>query len=161
MSAGRIGLVGCVKRKLAHGARAKDLYTSALFRGRRAWVERTCDRWFILSAQHGVVAPDTWLAPYDRTLMQVRQAERRAWSGRILDALMRELGRLGGKTFEVHAGTAYRTFGLAEGLERAGATVVVPAAGLLLGQQLRLYREAAQETVQSSPLRRRSRPSSL
>jgi hypothetical protein len=41
----RVGLVGCVKSKQPRRARAADLYTSALFRGRRSFVESTCDRW--------------------------------------------------------------------------------------------------------------------
>jgi hypothetical protein len=49
----RIGLVGCVKGKRSRPAPARELYTSALFLGRRAFVEATCERWFILSAKHG------------------------------------------------------------------------------------------------------------
>ncbi|HWO69164.1 MAG TPA: hypothetical protein VNP94_00195, partial [Actinomycetota bacterium] len=45
----RIGLVGCVKSKRARPAPARDLYTSPLFRGARRFVERSCDRWFVLS----------------------------------------------------------------------------------------------------------------
>jgi hypothetical protein len=47
----RIGLVGCVKSKRSQAAPARELYSSPLFRGRRDWVERTCDRWFVLSAK--------------------------------------------------------------------------------------------------------------
>jgi hypothetical protein len=54
----RLGLVGCVKPKLPHAAPARELYTSALFWGRRVYVERTCDRWFILSAKHALVDPE-------------------------------------------------------------------------------------------------------
>jgi hypothetical protein len=59
----RVGLVGCVKTKQPRVAPAQELYTSPLFRRRRAWVERTCDRWFILSAKHGLVEPGRVLAP--------------------------------------------------------------------------------------------------
>jgi hypothetical protein len=68
----RVGLVGCVKSKQSQAAPARELYVSPLFRGRRAWVERTCDRWFILSAKHGLVEPDRVLAPYDEILMDCR-----------------------------------------------------------------------------------------
>ena len=36
----RIGLVGCVKDKEAVALPARDLYRSALFRGRRAYVQQ-------------------------------------------------------------------------------------------------------------------------
>lgn len=61
----KVGLVGCVKSKRGTAAPARDLYTSALFRGRRRYVELTCDRWFILSARHGLVEPEEILEPYD------------------------------------------------------------------------------------------------
>lgn len=37
----RIGLVGCVKKKLPYEAAARDLYISNLFRGRRGYVEKS------------------------------------------------------------------------------------------------------------------------
>jgi hypothetical protein len=107
--------------------------------GRRAFVERTCDRWFILSALHGLVDPSRVLEPYDRTLKDASAAERRAWSARVVGDLKRTLGNLGDVIFEVHAGTEYREFGLRQGLEREGATIEVPARGLRMGEQLSFY----------------------
>src|SRR5437879_2590214 len=60
----RVGLVGCVKSKRSVPTAAADLYTSTLFVGRRRWVEASCERWFILSAKHGVVPPDELIEPY-------------------------------------------------------------------------------------------------
>lgn len=139
----RIGLVGCVKSKLPHAAPAKDLYTSPLFRGRRAWVERTCERWFILSAEHGLVEPDAWLEPYDKSLVTARTAERRAWAVRVLQQMVRVLGPVHGRTFEIHAGASYFGFGLEDELVRAGSTVDVPTRGMSQGRQLALYLRAA------------------
>lgn len=56
-----IGLVGCVKTKRSTGNLARDLYMSTLFTGRRRYVEASCDRWFVLSARHGLVCNDEWL----------------------------------------------------------------------------------------------------
>lgn len=75
-----VGLVGCVKSKLSRPAPAQELYTSALFEGRRRWVEQTCDRWFILSALHGLVHPDEVLEPYDQALSSASSRARLAWS---------------------------------------------------------------------------------
>lgn len=135
----RIGLVGCVKSKLDRPAQARDLYTSPLFLGRRRDVERSCDRWFVLSAKHGLVAPDTVLEPYDQTLKRAGRANRRRWSDDVLAALTRELGTFSATTFEIHAGNEYRMFGLEQGIRELGGLVNVPTAGLSLGQQLAYY----------------------
>lgn len=135
----RVGLVGCVKSKQHRPARAKDLYTSTLFSGRRQFVERTCDRWFVLSALHGLVDPDEEIEPYDVTLVDQDVAARAAWAAGVVDAIQHRLADLRGVTFEVHAGTAYRDFGLVDGLRALGARVDVPAEGLTFGEQLAFY----------------------
>ena len=138
----RVGLVGCVKSKLTHASPAADLYTSLLFRGRRAYVERSCERWLVLSALHGAVRPDVVLEPYDVTLNDASRTERRAWASRVLGQLESELGSLRGLTVEIHAGANYTDWGLVEGLRERGATVEQPLAGLSLGQQLAFYAAA-------------------
>lgn len=141
----RVGLVSCVKQKRDHAAPAAELYTSPLFRGARAAVERSCDRWFILSAEHHLVRPDDEIAPYDRTLNNASVDERRRWSRSVLDQLHQEMGELDGTTFEIHAGRDYYDWGLAEGLRTAGAIVTLPLEGLTLGQRLRYYSQADAE----------------
>src|SRR3954449_3905457 len=109
----RVGLVGCVKSKRTTPALARHLYTSALFDGRRRWVEQTCDRWFVLSALHGLVGPDEVLAPYDTTLKDASRPEREEWSRRVLADLHTAFGDdLRGVAFELHAGREYLDFGL-------------------------------------------------
>lgn len=135
----RIGLVGCVKSKLEHTSPAQDLYTSPLFRGRRAAVAGRCDRWFVLSALHGLVAPDDLLDPYDQTLKDVSRPERRRWSRQVLRDLEHRIGSLAGHTFEIHAGKDYLAWGLETGLKERGAEVELPVEGLMLGQQLSYY----------------------
>jgi hypothetical protein len=140
----RIGLIGCVKEKEKRAVPARSLYRSPLFHGRRAYVERTCSSWFILSAEHGLVHPDRMLEPYDVTLKDEEPSRRRVWSQQVLADLSDLLGDLTGAVFEIHAGAAYRDSGLVEGLEDRGAVVEVPAEGLGLGQQLHFYGEAAE-----------------
>jgi len=135
----RTGLVGCVKEKAQWPCAARDLYTSALFRGRRRFVEKTCDRWFILSAKHGLVDPYQTLDYYDETLAGTSRAARRSWSEQVLRELAEQVDPLQGQTLEVHAGMDYRDYGLIEGLRAAGASVLVPAVGLTLGLQLAFY----------------------
>ncbi|MEX0754979.1 MAG: DUF6884 domain-containing protein [Actinomycetota bacterium] len=144
---GRIGLVGCVKKKQSASAPARDLYTSALFRGRRAFVERTCARWFILSAKHGLVDPSTVLEPYDETLKGAPTATRRTWSESVADQMRTVLGPLRGLTFEVHAGADYLDFGLERALLGDGADILRPTRGMSLGKQLAFYANQAGGTT--------------
>ena len=136
----RIGLVGCVKSKRGSAAPAADLYTSALFHGRRRWVEASCSRWYILSAKHGLVSPDQMLDPYDETLTTKGRGERRAWADRVLAQLQNALADIGRYDFEIHAGAAYTDYGLRSGLVSAGATITLPTEGLGLGRQLAFYK---------------------
>jgi hypothetical protein len=59
-----VGLVACSRLKADRPAPARELYVSPLFRAARAYAERRHGpgRWFILSAHHGLVDPDTVLA---------------------------------------------------------------------------------------------------
>ena len=57
----------------------------------------------------------------------------------MLDQLTVLFGPLGGHTFEIHAGSDYRDFGLIDGLRAAGAHVEVPAGTLPLGKLLAFY----------------------
>ncbi len=139
----RIGLVGCVKSKHDQPSPARDLYISTLFVGRRRHVERTCDDWFVLSAKHGLVRPETVIEPYDVALTTLSSRERREWSRTVLAQLGSQVGDLASHEFEIHAGSSYRDFGLIEGLVTSGATVEVPAAGLAQGEQLAFYATGA------------------
>ncbi len=61
-------LVSCVSKKRSSRAPAKDLYLSDWFIKARNFVEANGGPWFILSAEHGLVAPDDLLEPYEKTL---------------------------------------------------------------------------------------------
>lgn len=135
----RIGLVGCVKQKQSFPSPARDLYMSTLFVGRRRWVEASCGSWYVLSALHGLIDPDAIVEPYDVTLNGASRATKRGWAQRVLGQLGEALGPLEGPVFEIHAGAEYRDFGLVDGLEAAGAAVVIPALGLRQGEQLAFY----------------------
>ncbi len=76
----RIGLVGCVKDNKSYRCKAKDLYVSDLFRKAKTYAERNYDHWFILSAKHHLVDPETEIDPYDKTLNDANDLERKKWS---------------------------------------------------------------------------------
>jgi hypothetical protein len=131
--------IGCVKSKLQGRHRARDLYTSPLFRGRVAHAESAATPWWVLSAKYGLVAPDDLIEDYDVTLDDANVAIRTAWAGRVLEAIDERIGSIAGKRIEIHAGDQYRDRSLMRGLEDRGATVSVPLLGLGFGQQLAWY----------------------
>jgi hypothetical protein len=83
----RIALVSCGASKLDRPAPARELYTSNLFRLSAAYAERFFDAWYVLSAFHDLVDPDTELRPYDRSLRDMRMNEREGWGHRVASRL--------------------------------------------------------------------------
>jgi hypothetical protein len=62
-------IISCVKTKLDHTAKAKDLYISDLFRKNLAYAKKMKpDHIFILSAKYGLLGLDDRIAPYEKTL---------------------------------------------------------------------------------------------
>jgi hypothetical protein len=143
-------LIGCVKRKLQTAAPAKDLYVSPLFRKGKAYAEHTDVPWFILSAKHGLVAPDDELEPYDLRLGATSRQYRREWGGGVVAALRQALGSIDGLNIEVHAGSAY-VDSIRDELREGGAKVVEPLAGLSLGPRLAWYGHRAIPPALSAP----------
>ena len=136
-------LVGCVKGKRSFAAPAKDLYDSPLWNHRRAYAERAGCDWYILSAKHGLLAPDTVIEPYDLALSHLRAPERRQWSRRVLTDLIAATPTLQGKVVEIHAGKDYAENGLTEGLRDLGAIVCRPLAHIGIFNQPAWYRQRA------------------
>lgn len=136
----KIALIACVKTKLGHPAPAKDLYTSQLFTGCRAYAEQHADRFLILSALHGVIDPDTVVEPYNVTLSGSRKTVQRTWAKMVAGQLATILQP--GDELIVLAGLDYRAE-LLPMITHLVASVTVPLAGLEIGQQLAFLKAAA------------------
>ena len=135
-------LVGCVKTKRKVTSAAKDLYSSPLWRCRRAYAESLGVPWYILSALHGLLDPGQRIDYYDLALKDLRTKDRRAWSARVLAELKRRVPSMRDKVIEIHAGATYIEHGLEAGLIDAGAAVCRPLAGIAgLGRHQAWYRE--------------------
>jgi hypothetical protein len=72
--------VGCSAKKARTARPAADLYMSPLFRAARRYAEATCSRWYVLSALHGLLAPEKVIEPYDQ---QLTPANATAWGVRV------------------------------------------------------------------------------
>ncbi len=106
----KIALVSCVKTKRTEATHARDLYTSPLFRGLRRYAESHADRWYILSAKHGLLDPLTIVDPYEQTLNRLSKEQRTAWAESVKADLT--LRTPSNADFIVLAGMRYR-----EGIE--------------------------------------------
>jgi hypothetical protein len=127
-----IGLVACGKKKQATPAAACHLYQGSLFRKASAYSAATYDRWFVLSAKHGLLAPDQLVEPYDLSLKELARNERQQWATRVLAEIERR--GLAGVRFYLHAGIQYSEF-LAPALSAER-----PLSGLGIGKQLAWYK---------------------
>ena len=140
-------LISCVKTKLPHPAPARDLYTSDYFVSMRRYAEASRLPWFILSAEHGLVAPDDVLGPYDCYLPSMGRDYQREWGYRVARQLEEAVGSLKGKVFDLHASSTYST-AVRRGLEGSGATIVDQLRGLTMGHRLSWYKNPNQSQAQ-------------
>jgi len=125
-----VGLVSCSKAKLAEPAPARALYEpSYVFARSKVYVEQRCDAWWILSAKHGLVHPDTVLAPYDETLSKMPKAARDSWAACVRETLRKRYAGIRVK-FLLMAGQLY-----AKAVE--GLAVEEPLKGLSTGHRRR------------------------
>jgi hypothetical protein len=133
-----IVLVSCVKSKRSMPSPAKDLYISPLFTHQRRYAEASGRPWFILSAEHGLVAPEEWLAPYERHLPDTPAAYRTAWGAWVAARLEMLTEPLADSIIEVHAGSTYAD-AVTPPLQARGATLRFPLGGLSMGRRLQWY----------------------
>lgn len=123
-------LVACVAAKQDRAVPARDLYTSPWFQKARAYIERQGGQWFILSAKHGLIAPDTVIEPYDEALTQMRAGGRRLWGARVREAIAAQIDA--DAPLIVLAGRNYRD-PIWPSIEHRAA---VPMEGFGIGEQL-------------------------
>lgn len=127
----RIGLVGCASQKLQRPAPARDIYVSQLFKKASAYAEKTCDRWYILSAKHGLVHPDTVLEPYDMKLGTKSGPLIHPWIDRAREQLTAELAGIENPEILALCGEQYRLV-----IYRGPWEYEAPMTGMGIGQQL-------------------------
>lgn len=129
-----VHLVACTKRKRAEPCPARELYAASdWFAKARAYVEPEAGRWFVLSALHGLLAPEQVVAPYEFTLIGQPWPVRRRWADGVRAQLAERGLFRGSARFVFLAGAQYREHLVEElgGAELCGA----PLARLGLGAQ--------------------------
>ena len=122
-----------MSKKRSNIASAKDLYLSHWFIKARNFVEARDRPWFILSAEHGLVAPDELLEPYEKSLNTMSVSDRRDWAEKVISQMSEKMPKAQSVVFL--AGRRYREF-LEDHLRNQGVFVEVPMEGLRIGEQL-------------------------
>jgi hypothetical protein len=115
----KIILIACVSKKGDKKAKAKDLYTSQLFKSSLAYANKQKpDKIYILSALHHLLDPDEVIEPYNVTLSYVPKEkrnpelkilnpkEKKEWGCRVIEQLSK-LADLKNDVFIVLAGNEY------------------------------------------------------
>ena len=134
-------LLSCVGRKRDRASRADQLYTSPWFLKARSLAEERSDRWYILSAEYGLLEPSRIVEPYERTLNTMPKAERVGWSERVLAGLLARTEP--NDSITILAGARYREH-VVPRLRSLGYSVEIPMEGMRIGEQLQwLSREIA------------------
>lgn len=114
---------------------------SAFFRKAREYVESNHDRWYILSAKHGLLEPEgPPIEPYEETLSGAPIDRKRRWSERVFDQLQDEGILTGSHRLVFHAGRDYADE-LLPLLEETPVAVETPTDGLRFGETLSWYNE--------------------
>lgn len=129
----KVFLVACVAGKRPDPVPAAELYTSTWFTKARNLIEATGAPWFILSAEHGLLSPETVIGPYERTLNKMGAAERRVWAEKVKSQMATQLPNAA--EVVIFAGWRYREH-LMPWLHEQFARVSVPMEGLPIGRQL-------------------------
>ena len=134
----RLAVVSCTGPMRPQPARARDVFESPLFKELCTFAEREADIWFLLSAEHGLLDPETVITPTAKGISRKESAARREWARLVIEQLTPHL--TGVERVLVLANARAREF-LLDFLSREGREVEVPMDGLSLGEQLQWLRK--------------------
>lgn len=136
-----LGLISCGKNKQTSDCMAQDMYLGDLFKKQRAYVERYCDTWAILSAKHYLLNPCDVIAPYDLSLNNMSAKYRLLWAKIVIRQICSQYPTCNHIT--LLAGNKY-TENLSVFIKNAQIKTTQPLAGLGIGQQLAKLKELTQ-----------------
>jgi cytoplasmic iron level regulating protein YaaA (DUF328/UPF0246 family) len=130
-----IVFISCVSEKLKERAKAKNIYTSNLFKKNLAYSKLlNPDETYILSAKHGILKLDDEIEPYNVTLNDMKIKEKKEWASRVLNQLT-NLEDIKNSNFIFLAGENYRKY-LIPHLNK----FEIPMKGLKIGRQLQFLK---------------------
>lgn len=130
----------CTSAKRDETVRAREIYDeSDYYRKQRAYAEAVADAWYIQSAEHGLLHPETVIEPYDTRPEDLEDTE--VWATKIAEGLG-EYHPDGDVVVEVLGGAAYAD-PLTPELEHLGFEVLEPLRGQRIGERKRSLKQMA------------------
>ena len=132
----KVVLISCASKKLAHSAKARELYISPLFKYNLKYAKSfNPERIFILSAKYGLVDLEQEIEPYNETLNDMSSGEIKEWAAGVASQL-EKIVDLQNDEFIFLAGESYRKY-----LIPRIAHYTIPLKGLGIGKQLKYLKE--------------------
>lgn len=135
-----IALIGCVKSKRKRSCKAADMYISPIFRKSLNYASKTCAKTYILSAKYGLLRMDDIISPYNETLNQKTEHEKKIWAAKVYRQMQEEgistedkIMFLSGKNYYKYLKMIYKNS-------------ITPLAGLQMGKRLKWLKESEETT---------------
>lgn len=98
-----LGSLGDLDDRLAVPAPARDAFRDLGFRRARRAAEVSGARWFVLSADHGLLEPTDWMSPEDAFDATIQPRHRAAWAAWVVARLESLVGSLEDLVVQVEA----------------------------------------------------------
>lgn len=132
-----IVFLACTKRKRNYPCKAKEIYReSQLFRGGWSYAESLKpDEVWILSAKYGLLHPDTYIEPYEKTLISAKDEEVKKWSIMVAEQIKKAGINRNQKAIFL-CGKPYRKY-----IQNLFPDHEAPCAHLGIGKQMQFYKE--------------------
>lgn len=127
----KIILISCGSKKLDHKAKAIEMYIGPLFQyGLNFAKKMNPNEIYILSAKYGLLNLDQEISPYNQSLNEMSELERRTWAKSTISQL-EEVSDLKSDQFIFLAGQNYR-----QHLIPRITNYTIPLIGMGIGEQL-------------------------
>ena len=131
----KIVLISCSSKKLSEKSKAKEIYSSDLFKKNLEYaILLNPDRVYILSAKYGLLDLEEEIEPYNVTLNKMNKEGRKKWSQNVIEEL-KNVGNLEKDKIIFLAGHKYREFLIPE-----IKNYEIPLKGLGIGKQLKFLK---------------------
>lgn len=126
--------ISCSKLKASKRCKAKEIYQSTLFKKSLSYAESLKPRKiYILSAKYGLLELDDLINPYELTLRNANEQQRKQWADKVYQQMCKRGVDFNEETIFL-CGKNYRKY-----LMRLFINASAPLKDLTIGKQLRFY----------------------
>ena len=79
-----IFIINCSKEKLNYPIKASDMYCSERFILSKKIAKKQGNKWYVLSAKYGLISPDTIIEPYDISVNDWSEKEKKEYASKVI-----------------------------------------------------------------------------